>query len=414
MRKMFLLVLIAFAIGQSVCAQATRREIFMTSSDAAIPYRIPAIAQASNGQLICVADYRWNKGDIGWSPELYGSRIDLKYRLSADGRSFGPEHTVVFGSGSKNPARAGFGDATLVADRETGDVLMLCVMGNVSWGDTSDRNPMRVARILSQDNGTTWSEPTEITSDIYNLYDGLQGLFFGSGKMYQSRIHKLGSHYRIYAAMLAKPGGNRVVYSDDFGKTWHALGGPNAQPCPEGDEPKIIELPNGKLLLSSRTDGGRYFNLFSYDDVADGTGSWQEPVLSNQSNNGIVALSNACNGGVEIVRARRLLDNRPVYLLLQSVPFGPQRANVGIYYKELPLDYAFSDVSDLATHWTGRFQVSQLPSAYSEILLLQDGHLAFIYEECSHIQAYTIVHRLLSLEEITNGLYRIDLGDVKQ
>lgn len=400
--------LAALFISTAACAQTTRQEIFVTSADAAIPYRIPAIAQANDGTLVCVADYRWNRGDIGWSPELYGSQIDLVFRRSHNfGLSFGPEHLLVAGNGSRDAATAGYGDATLVADRESNALLLLCVTGNASWGDTREGNLMRCARITSSDGGRTWSAPTDITASIYGLYDGLQGLFFGSGKLCQSRLHKYGTHHRVYAPMLAKPGGNRVVYSDDFGTTWHALGDPLAQPCPTGDEPKVIELLSGDLLLSSRTDGGRFYNIFHYADASRGTGSWDKPVLSNHANNGVAAKDNACNGGVELVRAIRTADRKPVFLLLQSLPLGPKRSHVGIYYKEFESAEAFSSPEAIAANWDGHFVATQALSAYSEILLLSNNTFAFIYEETSHGQDYTIVHDILTLEQITHGAYTL-------
>ncbi|MBR1387772.1 MAG: exo-alpha-sialidase [Alloprevotella sp.] len=409
-----LFVALGLSLSLSAMAQSARQDLFTTSADARIPYRIPAIAQAHSGQVIVVSDYRWNKGDIGWSPELFGSRIDLKYRLSPDGVAFGPEHTLVLGSGAADPATAGFGDAALVADYESADVLMISVMGNISWGDTRADHRMQTALFLSHDNGTTWSAPTDLTPAIYGLYDNLQGLFFGSGKLYQSHCYRIGTHRRVYAPLLAKGEGNMVVYTDDFGRTWHALGGPQARPCPKGDEPKVVELPNGNLLLSSRTDGGRFYNIFRYDDVKAGTGSWQQPVLSNHANRGVAALDNACNGGVELVRALRKSDRTPVYLLLQSLPFGPQRRNVGIYYKEFALDATFDNPADIAADWDGRFQVSQVASAYSEILPLQNGLIAFIFEELTHGTDYTIAYRLLTLEEITHGQYSLEPYDVKR
>ena len=40
--------------------------------------------------------------------------------------------------------------------------------------------------------------------------------------------------------------GNRVLYSDNLGKTWNVLGNYSnaAQTAPKGDEAKIEELPN--------------------------------------------------------------------------------------------------------------------------------------------------------------------------
>ena len=99
-----------------------------------------------------------------------------------------------------------------------------------------------------------------------------------------------------------------------------------------------------------------------------------------------------------------------MYLLLQSLPLGPGRSHVGIYYKELasPADYATPEA--VAANWTGRFQVTELPSAYSTMTLQNDRSLGFFYEEETHCTSkgggYTMMYRNLTLEQITEGKYR--------
>ena len=99
-----------------------------------------------------------------------------------------------------------------------------------------------------------------------------------------------------------------------------------------------------------------------------------------------------------------------MHLLLQSLPLGPGRSNVGIYYKELasPSDYATPQA--VASQWTGRYQVSKLPSAYSTMTQQRDRSLGFFYEEETHCTTkgggYTMVYRNLSIEQITEGKYR--------
>lgn len=99
-------------------------------------------------------------------------------------------------------------------------------------------NPNRITALRSSDGGKTWGQWTEITEDIYSLFDDcqegcVQSCFIASGRIFQSSIIKVGSHYRIYAAMCARPNGNRVIYSDDFGHSWKALGGTDHIKCPQ-------------------------------------------------------------------------------------------------------------------------------------------------------------------------------------
>ena len=127
-----------------------------------------------------------------------------------------------------------------------------------------------------------------------------------------------------------------VVYSDDFGMTWQALGGPAARPtiAPYGDEAKIEELPDGNVLLSCRSKqtatSGRLFNIYDYN-----TNSWGAMAVSNDPESGTYSEDCSCNGELLIVPAIRTSDGRQVHLALQSVPRGKGRQRVSIYYKEL-------------------------------------------------------------------------------
>ena len=383
--------------------------LFQSGVTDSIPYRIPAIAAMHNGDILALTDYRLCGNDIG-----YG-RVDIHGRVSRNGgKSWGEEFVLIEGSGVSKAKDCGFGDAAIVADRESGDVLVMMVCGEtVYWHETTTRqNPNKVAVLRSSDNGKTWSQWEEVTESIYTLFDEsvngcVQSCFVGSGKILQSRQIKVGSHYRIYAALAARPGGNRVIYSDDFGRTWKPLGGPDALPVPNGDEPKCEELPDGRVVISSRAWGGRYFNIYEYSDVAAGDGSWGEPAGSGKRVNGCASLENACNGEILIIPAVRKEDRKKVHLALQSVPLGPKRANVGIYYKELPEDIASVTPESFAADWEQPYQVSDTTSAYSTMLLLKNGNIAFYYEENNSLggAAYDMVYKEIPLSVLTSDRY---------
>ena len=399
-------------LGLTACgAKHTPAEhvLFQTPVSDSIPYRIPTIAKMHNGDILALTDYRLCNMDIG-----YG-RVDIHGRISRNGgRTWGEEFVLIEGSGVSGATDCGFGDAAMVADRESGDVLVIMVCGEtVYWHETTTRqNPNRIAVLRSSDNGKTWSQWEEITEPVYTLFDDsvhgcVQSCFVGSGKIFQSRQIKIGSHYRIYAALAARPNGNRVIYSDDFGHTWHALGGPDALPVPNGDEPKCEELPDGRVVISSRAWGGRYFNIYEYSDVASGAGTWGEAAGSGKRVNGCASLENACNGEILIIPAVRKEDRKEVYIALQSVPLGPKRANVGIYYKELPEDVESITPESFAADWEQPYQVSDTTSAYSTMLPLKNGNIAFYYEENNSLGgwAYDMVYKELSLETLTSGKY---------
>ena len=104
-------------------------------------------------------------------------------------------------------------------------------------------------------------------------------------------------------------------------------------------------------------------------------------------------------------------DGQRVNLALQSIPIGPQRKNVSIYYKEVP---DASDPTegwtseDMASGWQDLFVASTVTSAYSTMVMQKDGLIRFLLEESlnSSNNGYNIVYQTFTILQITNGKYR--------
>lgn len=396
------------------------RTLYYTPDAEGYPYRIPAIATAPNGDVFAISDNRPCYMDIG-----YGE-VDIKCRISTDhGVTWGKEFFVADGKGGDtNVMTTGFGDAAIVADSETNRLLVMMVCGRtVCWNgrwtpekSATDPAVNRVARVYATYNAKSgqweWTEPVEVTNDIYTLFldeagqPTVSSLFIGSGKICQSRVVKKGDYYRLYCSMWTRDGGNRVIYSDDFGGSWNLLGSVADRPAPSGDEPKVEELPDGTVVLSSRKGAGRYFNLFTFKDNTFTVGTWGVAVSSNDVPDGLSFGANSTNGEIMLVRATRKADGVKCDLMLQSVPAGNGRRDVTIYYKEMQYK---ADGTNLYTPitfaqgWTKGIQVSDRGSAYSTMTLQKDGRVGFLYEE--EPGGYCIVYAPLSIEDITQGAY---------
>jgi hypothetical protein len=198
--------------------------------------------------------------------------------------------------------------------------------------------------------------------------------------------------------------GNRVLYTDDFGQTWHALGGKTALPCPSGDEPKCEELPDGSVLLSSRKGAGRFFNIFKYSDEGKVNGSWGEVVASDQQKGGIKVGRNSTNGEILVLEAVRQSDGAKRTLALQSLPTGDGRSDVKIYWKDITDAASYASPKAFAENWNQQpYHVSHTGSAYSTMTLQKDGRIGFFYEE--EPGWYSMVYVPISLKDITGGKY---------
>lgn len=420
--KRTLLLVVTLYIAQALFAQE-RFDVFPTKSETDIPYRIPAIAALPDGTVICVADFRHSRNDIGITKD---GRVDLHVRVSKDnGCSWGEIATLIPGRGKDSPDffNVAFGDPCIVADKNTGRVLVMSCAGNVSFPKGTRDHHQGIARFYSEDGGLTWSDPEDIAESIYVQFDKIspvKAMFIASGRILQSRYVKTGKYYRLYCAVMVNAEDNfkrnHVLYSDDFGQTWCVLGGPKTAPIPTGaDEAKVEELPGGSILISSRTeDEGRLFNIYRFDNRRKATGRWGTMAHSSGHNGGIITEKNACNGGLMLVSVVRTEDRRKMDLLLQSAPIGPGRTNVGIYYKALesPGDYTTAD--RVAKDWEGVFKVTNKPSAYSTMALQADGTLGFLFEEQTHCTdkggGYTIVYDRFTIDEITGGAYTATVG----
>ena len=375
------------------------------------PYRIPAITTLKNGNILAIGDFRWCNSDIG-----YG-HIDIVGRISPDnGNTWGDEFNIAVGSGEEGTHDCGYGDAAIVTDRETGRVLIMCCTGNVVYAKSSRSDPMRSARLYSDDNGETWTKPEDITDDMYALLPNTKALFVGSGKICQSRIVKVGKYYRLYAALctlnknniFSTHSENYVIYSDDFGHTWHVLGSNTESCAPNGDEPKCEELPDGSVVLSSRKDKGRYFNIFKYSNIRTAQGSWTGVVSSNDVSGGLSFNKNSTNGEIQLLQVVRNNDQTQHYMMLQSVPYGAinsgdgDRSNVCIFYKVFD-ENTMNSADELAVGWTRGMVFEDPQGAYSTMCIQPDYKLGFLYETSPG--EYSLVYRPITIEELTGEEY---------
>lgn len=366
-------------------------------------YRIPAFAVTNDGTLLAVTDLRYgNPKDLG-----NDHRIDLLIQHSEDnGRNWLSEVNI---TNTLSTDQTGYGDAAIVADRESNDVLILCVHGNVTYQAGTASKHLKVIQFVSHDGGKTFPEKKDISDTIFGFNNSWKSLFFGSGRIMQSRYIKTGSHYRIYSALLSKDYGNAVVYSDDFGSTWKLLGNASTSPISNGDEAKVEELPDGSVILSSRngTSSGRLINIFKYSNPTEGAGNWETTGSLNIGPSG-----EGTNGEILIVKARKTGTKEPVYLAFQSLPDGPGRSNVTIHWRKLTKDTISVNDFVSAAEWNS-YLVQDGDSAYSTMDVQRDSGIGFLYERNTRGEYapgkkrdyYDIAYTNLPIDVITSGAY---------
>ena len=368
-------------------------------------YRIPALAETKSGSLLAVADLRYkHAADVGkygpngeWNGNSHIHRVDLLLKRSSN-NGITWDNTDQKLTNAPEPPEYGCGDAAIVADRDSDEVLIIHVQGNVRY----QKGKQSVMALKSTDGGKTFTS-ADITDQIYGMNSAWQRMFVTSGKIHQSRFIKVDKYYRIYAAPLIGDFGNTVIYSDDFGDTWKVLGGnANEKPVPPGDEAKVEELPDGRVIISSRCGKGRYINIFTYTNKNTGEGNWQSSnKWLNLGNDG----GSGTNGEVLIIEARDAGNKTPVYLALQSIPAVDSRKDVSIFWRTIASDISLDDFVD-KSKWQKKL-IHTGTSAYSTMILQKDGRIGFLYEYNAQggPAGFDIKYKSLTIREITGNQY---------
>ena len=426
MKKIFALVALALAaittttaVAQTAASaiESKKQTLFNSANHSSTPYRIPAIATLSNGDVIAIADQRPCGADVG------NGEVDIYAKISSNnGSTWTPSSTdpSADGTGLKiadGTSSNGYGDAAVVANRESGEVMAICVAGNVVFSNGSSSKHNKMARLYSSDYGKTWKTEDVTTAFFDNLLPNAYTMFMASGKILQSTKVKKGNYYRLYGALLvrqkknwlSKENVNYVVYSDDFGKTWAILGGKSC--ISSADEAKVEELPNGNIVVSSRKSGGRYFNVFSFSNLESATGSWGS--TSTCSFGG----SNATNGELLMYHnVTNVSTGEKTNIILQSLPTGSSRSNVAVFYKVIDNNTSYSS-SSFTSGWTKGIEVDNGASGYSTMTILPNGEIGFLYEDNYDTSKadgdYSdIVYVPLTVSEITGGAYTYTSSEV--
>ena len=320
-------------------------------------YRIPALLKTGTNTLLAFTDDRYaSTSDLGGN-----HKIDVLVKKSTDGgTTWGSAVTVAAGDGS-TAAGYGYGDAA-VAQAANGDIVCLMAAGNTSYGS----GMLHIGYTKSTDGGVTWSSPIDIYGDTDHLTNShdFQSTFVSSGHGITQTIANAG---RIAFPALGKISGTTneyVIYSDDNGATWTFT---DNYGYTGADESKLVELNDGKLLMSIRTGG------FNSSNVARGYNRTTDTNVENWGTQGTWSdlKANGCNS--DLIYFTRAIDGKRDVLLHSVVKTYDK------YRKDLRLYVSF----DEGATWKEAFQLQPGYSAYSSMQILDNGDLAILFEDGS-------------------------------
>lgn len=349
--------------------------VFRSGEDGYATYRIPAVVQAADGALVAFAEGRV-------STAADDGNVDLLTKRSDDGGRTWGELAVVADMGSDF-----IGNPSPVLDEESGRLVLLATHKagtddelEIRTGTGADTS--REYLLTSDDDGQSWSEPSEITDSVklpdwrwYSVGPG-HALQITSGE-HEGRLVAAANH-----SDSALNYGAHLLLSDDGGMTWRI----GATDTPQGgprhpNEATAAALADGTIVVSARdqegqdewhrlrttsTDGGETFTAPFEDQSGLVMPVVQASMLrlDPSDSDGEGSDGEKPEGG-EAAEG----ETSPEVLLLS----GPSDAQERI-------DLRVRSSSDEGVTWSEGFLVGPGPAGYSDLVSLQGGVVGVLFE----------------------------------
>lgn len=321
-------------------------------------FRIPSLVTAPNGYLIAAIDER-----VPHCGDLRDNRdINIVLRISKDnGNSWSKVKTVV-----DFPDGQSASDPSMIVDGETGHIFLF-----YNFMDLDNENGIYYLHVTeSKDNGESWSEPRDITSQVTRQEWHEDFKFITSGRGIQTRDGTI-----LHTLVNVTQNSVYVYGSKDHGKTWFYKG----TPVKPGDESKIVELDNGDWMINSRDKektGIRYVHVSN--DNGDTWKTRTDKQLIDPGNNASLIRYTTVRDGYN--KSRLLFSNA-------KMKDGRKNMTVRISYDE-------------GKTWTEGRTIYDGPSAYSTLTVLENGEIGLLFEKDDYSQNSFVK---FSLEWLTEG-----------
>ncbi len=261
MRMKLSLTFLAVIIYSFVTAQIKPVTVYISATEGYKSFRIPAIIQLKNGQLLAFAEGRVNgAGDFG--------DVNLVLKRSTDqGKTWSALTTIVDNASLQagNPAPV----LDLLDPRfPNGKLFLFYNTGNNHEAEVRKGKGLReVWFISSTDGGYSWSVPTNITTHVHHPNQPLTNTLYNSAEDWRSYANTPGhaiqlvhgkNKGRIYVIANHSAGPPQKhftdydvhgYYSDDHGNTFHLSSNLN---LPGSNEAMAAELQDGRLMINAR------------------------------------------------------------------------------------------------------------------------------------------------------------------
>ena len=350
--------------------------------DSGFGYRIPALVVTKSGSLLAFCERRVGLRDH--------AQNDIVVRRSTDGGETWGRITVIADAGGDSlndpcAVQLNSGRVLLRYKRYPQGVHQRksshTVRADPGYGGLKN---VRIYFAHSDDDGTTWSAPSEVSRQIKRP-EAIAVGSPGTAIQLQRGPHRGRIVFPHYESFPDGPEGTRfdnaVSWSDDGGATWQVsdLIGMNGDPG-EGNEAQVVELADGSILMSARTAGS---SIPARRTVVshDGGVNWTDFRLAREMR------TPACMSSV--IRYSLPTANTPG-LLLHSVPNTRRSRKAGsIFLSE-----------NEGKSWQLAGVLERGPFAYSCLGKLPGGDITCLYEAGNY---QSIVCARFSIDWIKSG-----------
>lgn len=326
-------------------------------------FRIPSLVTTKDGTLLAIGDGRLDShADVP-------NRIDFYIRRSTDNGDTWGENIII-----SNTMHGG--DACTVVDKTTGRIFLFYAYSKFknifqSDGDSNSENCLRSQYIFSDDDGLTWSEPVDLTADLYKPGDNSYWASGGTGIQLRN-----GTLVIPIAVVRSGDIFGGLLYSINHGETWKRS---PTNSFDKFDENTIVELNDGRIMVNSRNHYGTGNRLITY--TSDLGTTWEPYTFDN------TLIDPICQGN--IVRYTSTIDGHDKNRILFSNPGNTSSRIDGT----LRISY------DEGQTWSYSKLYQKGSSNYSSMAILSDGKIGVLYE----VDHSLLRFKRFSLEDLTDN-----------
>jgi sialidase-1 len=369
------------------------RPVFVNEQEGYACYRIPAIVRAANGDLVALAEGRL--ADCSDSTSV----IRLVCKRSTDnGVSWQPLQTVARNLIDGREYACMNPSPVVDAVHGTGRIVVVFNKNEYSeWDIVQGLGISRVCAVFSDDNGRTWHDETDITLQVHKPYNpGYTGVYPEAARpenktfdwrkqavlpghaiqlqkpgVVKGRLFFMGSrtagNERIFGAR------NYAFWSDDVGASWQIgslicrrADGSSAQGL---GEPMALALDNGQVLVNSRNY--QYGKLVGRRAVTRGSFDSSGQVEFQPTYHDAALVDSGVQASIIcFTRSHEAQYGGRSRILFANPDHPHARVNMTVR-----LSY------DEGNTWPVSKVIDPGPSAYSDLVIQDDGRIGLIYEQ---------------------------------